>query len=185
MKLSVLLVLLLALMVGCKTTKEITETKSQVSEVVQNDLKQTVDSVSTFKASGSVLQTVLENDSLVYEEKVVELSAPDSTGKQYPEKVTTRKATAGRQTKKQTTSGGDTTSTAEVKKTTSDNSLAQTDTDTKQKIKTKKDSRAIGLAIALGVGILAGLFIIGYIERDSLFKWLSGAIGWIRKFISI
>jgi cobalamin biosynthesis Mg chelatase CobN len=185
MKVSALLVLLMVLMVGCKTTKEMTETKSQVSETVKTEIKTSVDSASTVKASASILETVLQKDSLVVEETVVELSAPDSTGKQYPERITTRKAVAGKQTQKQVVAASDSARSVTVNKTTTDNSLAQTDTDTKQKVKKKKDSRAIGLAIALGVGLLAGLFIVGYFERDSLFKWLSGAIGWIRKFISI
>lgn len=183
-KIKLLLLILIAL-VGCKTTKEITETRSRVSETILNDLKVSIDSTSTVKASASILETVLENDSFVVVETVVELSAPDSSGKQHPEKITTRKAVSGRQTQKQTTVERDTISTAEVNKTITDKSRDQTDADADTKVKSKKDSRAIGLAIALSVGLLAGLLIIAYVERDSLRKWFSDVIGWAKKTIGI
>jgi len=171
-------VVLLALFAGCKTTKEITETKSKVSETVQNDLKTTVHSSYSMEASASMLETILENDSLVIEETVVEFSAPDSSGKQHPEKITTRKAISGKQTQKQSTASAVSDLVSQTKKTADDNSLKHTDSEAHEAVKKKQVWRTSGFWISFFTVVLS-------LNSGSIISGLRWVFVRVRKLLSI
>lgn len=149
------MLVLLALFAGCKTTKEVTETKNTVSETVKKELKTSVDNASIMKTSASVIETILENDSLVIEETVVEFSTPDSSGKQHPEKITTRKALSGKQTQKQSTASAISDLASQTKKTADDNLSKHTDSEAHEAVKKKQVWRTSGFWVSFFAVVLS------------------------------
>ena len=148
MKAKLIIVLLLALLSGCKTTKQTVTTQGKVYEHLKNDIQSTSERSVVVKANDSVIETLLENDNQVIEETVIELSVPDSTGKQHPERVTTRKTVAGKQIQKQMVAEGETDTAVSVRKTEDDNSVRQTDTSMSEQVKTKQVWRSPGFWIS-------------------------------------
>lgn len=180
-----LLIALIAVFVlgSCKTTREYTETKSQVVESVQNDLTTTEDSSSTVRESAAVVETTTVQDSRVIEETVVELSEPDSSGAQFPVKITTRKEVGGRQTQKRTEAASDSTAVTETTKTTTDNGSKQTTTevDTSSKVVTKRTP------IRLPVAIVVVLLVIPVLRyfRKPISMAFKQAFNWIKNCLKL
>lgn len=92
----ILMIILLPLMWGCKSTKTATKTAIRTNDVVNVDTKTAVNSeqraVSNTQIAdkGTVIETTDETTT------TTQFSAPDSTGKQYPMSVTTTNKTTRR-----------------------------------------------------------------------------------------
>jgi len=163
---------------GCKTTKEITSTESQVVETVQNDIDTKVDSSATVTKSDSVVETVSANENRVIEETIVELSQPDTSGVQYATKITTRKEVIGTQTETKTEAVSDSTAVSATVKTETDNTSKQTTTtiDTSTKVITKRNR--IWRPIIVGLVLVAIPVVLKF--RKPISTLFKPAFNWIK-----
>jgi len=143
---------------GCKTTREYGKTKSQVVETVENDIQSKADNSIAESTTDSVSENETAEEIRVIEETIVELSKPDTSGVQYPVKITTRTETAGKQKNRnagKVSTSNTTTASTEI---TSDNSKSQVtnNTDKNTKVVTKQRRNWVPVLIVLAlIGLLA------------------------------
>lgn len=182
MKANLILFLLLIVAVGCKTTREYTSMKTQVSESVQNNIRKATDSFDKVDVKSNRNEQSIDRDSLVFNETVVELSKPDSTGSQYPVRVTYREATQVKQTEKQSTAVRDSAAITASSEQLSDNSAVQTDTTIDEET-TKKTKSTTWFPMLIWLIPIVMVFFV--LMRFGAFTKLGGAIVRLVRFISI
>ncbi len=165
-------VIICLLLFSCKNTKQIVKSNTEVKTSTETSITKVDETKTDTKVISAVAENVTETDNTVIEEKVTELSKPDSTGKQYPEKITERVISTGK--KKQTETKGNAqvdqkteNKVTESEKKSEDKAL---NNETDVKIVEKKQSWKVILPIVLGL-IIAGFVV---------YK-LKG--GWIKKLI--
>ncbi len=167
----VIMFLFVVFVFGCKTTKQTALVHTSRSEFVKNNLKTKLNDSASVITSLNVSELISRIDSLVVEETIIEYSEPDSTGKQYPERVTTRKATSGKQINRQISTSRDSSYSASRSEVKSDNMETEVNIDENSEIKTKTGSRKWPY---LGFILLPGVFYL--LKRYGAFSWLRGVI---------
>ncbi len=182
MKASLFLLLLLIVAVGCKTTKEFTSSKTQVSELLKNDIRSSKGSTSDIDVKRVNTDLLKESDSLVYSETIVELSKPDSTGSQHPTRVIHREASQVKKTENQSTASADSIAATASSEQLNDNTTKQTNTDTEEESAKKTKSTPLFPLWVWLIPIGAALF---FLKRFGAFTWLGGVIVRAVRFISI
>lgn len=109
MKTSLYIAVLLMAIASCKTTKRHTNVKLDERVTVTSNKEVQADSSSTTSINEVVEMWLEEKDSVVMHETVVELSQPDTAGKQYPVKVTQREVSKVSENKSRTHNARDST----------------------------------------------------------------------------
>lgn len=163
-------VFLLISLSGCKSVKETVDVQSTIQTIQNNDVEITTDSVSHIEVN-NVLEDQSElNDSLVVNEVTVVLSKPDSTGKQYPERITYKETTKVNNTKNDIRQLKDSVQSTAFTQMLTDRtdfkSGVSVAIDTKTKV--KKPKPFMWLVILLGVGVLVLAYLI--LKRFGLIK---------------
>lgn len=109
MKTSLYIAVLLLAIAGCKTTKQHTHVKLDERVTVTANKEVQADSSSTTSVQEVVEMWLEEKDSVMVHETVVELSKPDTAGKQYPVKVIHREVSKVSENKSRTHNARDST----------------------------------------------------------------------------
>lgn len=91
--------LMIVFIVSCHNTKEIVKTETSVKTEADISQSKKEESKSDIKLFLDLTEKTNEADSTVVQETIFELSKPDSTGKQYAEKVTTKTTITGKSKK--------------------------------------------------------------------------------------
>lgn len=92
----IIFILLISLLFSCRSTREITKTETVVKTETETETIAATEVKTETATTASVAVTVTETGNTITEETIVELSKPDSTGRQHAEKVITRKTTSGK-----------------------------------------------------------------------------------------
>lgn len=177
-----ILVICLVLLSGCKTTRKIETTRTQSSEVVKNNIQTKEDSSLQVHVVTNRIDSLIHLDSLSVKETVVELSKPDSSGLQYPVKVTYREASHVQQTNNKAKAIKDSTSTINKSTTRNDHTIKQAQTSTDSKVKTKTAHHRWYWIFVVAILVAIALFIL------KRYGFLTKAIGYVQrllKFLSI
>lgn len=132
-----ILLVSLVILSGCKTTRKVESTKTQSAEVLKNNIQSTADSSASIHVVTNRVDSLMHIDSLSIKETVVELSKPDSSGLQYPVKVTYREASHIKQTKSKAKATKDSTSTVNKSSSNNDHTVKQSQSSNDSKVKTK------------------------------------------------
>lgn len=153
-KVRFLLIMLMILMCsGCGSVKN--SSNRSVSKDVKKDISTIVQSVG--EKTNNALE-VIKTD-IVIEEEIMELSKPDSVGKQYPTKITKRKKHSNKQSNKQT----DNKSVLQQNNSSVDKSKIKTKTKANDKQETTESKQILYVGIA--VGSLAILLLLLWLIR--------------------
>lgn len=155
---------------GCKTVKETVQIQEETVTNQNNDLQVKSDSVKQVEVYTELEDKTETNDSLVVNEVTVVLSKPDSTGQQYPERITYRESTRVNNTKVNSNRIRDSTAVESACNTIIDKS--ETHTENKLEVKTdKKVSKPkilMWVLIVLAIGILVLAYFV--LKRFKLIK---------------
>jgi predicted RND superfamily exporter protein len=81
---------------SCRTTKETINSKTDINTETALIQSKTEELKTASVKVSDIVENVTEIDSSVIEQTTIQLSKPDSTGKQYVEKITTTTTTAGK-----------------------------------------------------------------------------------------
>ncbi|GEM_PF-1545312 len=147
---------------GCKTVKETVQIQSDTESIQNNDVQIATDSVSQVKVNNVLEDKTELSDSLVVNEMTVVLSKPDSTGKQYPERITYKETTKVNNTKKDVRQFKDSLKSTDFKQLHTDqtDSKSSTSVAIDSKTKVKKPKTFMWLLLLLGVGMLIFAYLI-------------------------
>lgn len=155
-------VFLLASLAGCKTVKETVQVQTDTEAIQNNDVQITTDSVSQVEVNNALEDKTELSDSLVVNEVTVVLSKPDSTGQQYPERITYKETTKVNSTKKNVKQLRDSVISTGYNQVYTDKtdskSGASVTIDSKTKV--KKPKAFMWLLLLLGVGVLVFAYFI-------------------------
>ena len=153
------ILLICFLIFSCKNTKEIVKSNTEVKSSTETNIAKVEETKSDTKTVSAVAENVTETDNSIIEETVTELSKPDSTGKQYPQKITERVISTGKKKQTETKGNAQTDQKTENKVTEAgtktENKVLNNETDIKL-VKKKQSWKVIAL-------IVFGLTIIGFI----------------------
>lgn len=165
------ILLICFLIFSCKT-KEIIKSNTEVKSSTETNVSKVEETKLDTKSVSAIAQNVTETDNTVIQETVTELSKPDTLGKQYPEKVTQRTITSGKN--KQTKTNGNAQTEQKI-----DNKVTEAGSKTEDKvlnnetdIKVVKKNQSWKM-IAL---IVLGLAIIGFIVYKLKWNWIKKVI---------
>jgi predicted histidine transporter YuiF (NhaC family) len=84
---------------SCRTTRETVQTATSIQTETQVTATKTEEVKTASQIVSATVEKVTDIDSSVVEQTIIEYSKPDSTGKQYVEKVTTTTTNAGKSRK--------------------------------------------------------------------------------------
>lgn len=104
MKKLLIALMLLIVVAACNSTKKLVKNNYHENTAVTVETTQNSQTQSDSKIITSLEQKIVENDSVVVNETIVELSKPDSTGVQHAERITTRIITSGKNKQLETVS---------------------------------------------------------------------------------
>jgi hypothetical protein len=124
---TIMFLLICLLCFSCRNTKEIIKNNTEEKTSLEQVTTRIQDATADTKTVKAIEESISETDSTVIEETVVELSKPDSTGQQHPEKITTRVILTGRN--KQTKTG-----TKEEIDNITENKVVETETKNEQQV---------------------------------------------------
>lgn len=164
------------LVFSCKT-KEIIKSNTEVKTSTETNISKVEETKSDTKTVSAVAENVTETDNSIIQETVTELSKPDSTGKQYPEKITERVISTGK--KKQTETKGN----AQVDQNT-ENKVTEAGTKTEDKVLNNETDIKIvkkNQSWKVIASIVFGLTIIGFIVYKLKGDWIKKAITNLRR----
>lgn len=91
-----IILILAVLVLSCRNTKEIVKSNTEVKTATETDISKSQSTNTDKKVISVVSEKTTEDEFIVTEETITELSKPDSTGKQHPIKVTKRTTTSGK-----------------------------------------------------------------------------------------
>lgn len=158
----------LLLLFGCNTTKKLVKTNAnnQVETTVKTEQK--TDLKADVKVVSQATETILENDSVIVTETEIQLSKPDSTGKQHAEKVINRTIASGKKKQTETKTNNET-----VVETAQSNAI-KSDVTQKQHENISVDSKIVVKRfpwiklVLIAVAVVAGFVLyrkFGYLIR--------------------
>lgn len=163
------IILIMAVFVlSCRNTKDIVKSNTEVKTETKSDNTASKVEKTTTNTLSNVSENTTEDEYVVTEETITELSKPDSTGNQHPEKITKRTTTSGKnkETKVAENTEINQATNNEITETEkkSENSTLSNETD----IKTVKKSQSWKITAL----IILALSIVGFI----IYKWKGTAI---------
>ncbi len=159
---AVAMLMAMLLMTGCKTVKETVQVNTDTEDIQNNDVQIATDSVSQVQVNSALEDKTELSDSLIVNEVTVVLSKPDSTGKQYPERITYKETTKVNNTKKDVKQLKDSVLTTDFNQLLTDktDSKSVTSVAIDSKTKVKKPKAFMWLLLLLGVGVLIFAYLI-------------------------
>lgn len=161
--------IIVLLIAGCSSTKRITDTETNVNTVAENREDIISKTNSEVAATVTTIEKIVESDSVIVTETIVELSKPDSTGKQYNERIINRVTEKGY--KKQS----DKANKSETIKAEFTNQLKTDKTTVKQDLNSETHSKTVIKAFAWWkLIVLAFVCVLGFMAykyRKFLFRF--------------
>ncbi|MCT4590521.1 MAG: hypothetical protein N4A71_22025 [Carboxylicivirga sp.] len=159
---AVAMLVAMLVMTGCKTVKETIQVQTDTEAIQNNDVQIATDSVSQVEVNDVLEDKTELSDSLVVNEVTVVLSKPDSTGKQYPKRITYKETTKVNNTKKDVRQLKDSVQSTDFKQLLTDKTDSKSSTlvaiDSKTKI--KKPNPFMWPLLLLSVGVLIFAYLI-------------------------
>ena len=150
---------IVVVLVSCNTTKQVVKTETESNTVADVQRENKADKVVASESVFVINEQVVEVDSALITETVVELSKPDSSGNQYAERVINRVIDKGAKKQRETTASNEFKTEAKATETNNEKTHIKQDlnTETKSKIVVKSFSwLKLGLIIVF-IGIVAVL----------------------------
>lgn len=155
-------------MFSCKNTKQIVKSETEIKTSVEQQATKTEDAKTDIKIGKTIDESIVENDSTVIEETILKLSKPDSTGQQYPESITTRVITSGKNKNTKTETKEDAVKVSENKIVETENikedQVIVNETDTKT-VKKQQSWKIIALIV---LALVAIGFIVYKVKREAI-----------------
>lgn len=145
-------------LIGCKTTKQTTQTYKEVQTSIDSDIETITNSTVDVAINEVAERKSEQTDSTVVNEVTVVLSKPDSTGMQYLEQITYRETTKVKRDKKETNRARDSTSSTNYNQKISEKTDLKSDEQTNSIVKTKSKFRTPKYII----GMMAVILILAY-----------------------
>lgn len=162
-------VIALILFFGCNTTKKVVKTDIETQVETKAKTEHKTDVKTDIKVVSQVNENVFEKDTVLITETVVELSKPDSSGKQYTEKIINRTITSAKQKQTETKTNNET-----VVKAAQSN-VIKADITQKQHENISVDEKTVVKRLSwlklLNVFLICGLFVgLYFVVRKFVFK---------------
>lgn len=151
------ILIICVLLLSCKNTKQVVKSSTTEKTSAETSILVTGETKTDSKAALHIAETITEADSTVTHETVVEYSKPDSTGRQYAQKVTTKTTVTGKSKKAEKTESA---KTGQLQQSNTSiaakqNTQTTTTTEIKQKEKTKTPVPWKIIAALLAVAAIA------------------------------
>lgn len=159
-------------LIGCKTTKQTTQTYKEVQTSIDSDIETITNSTVDVAINEVVERKIEQTDSMVINEIEVVYSKPDSTGMQYPQKITSRETRIVSKDKEETNRARDSTAKEDFSQSRSE----KTDLKSKSSItidqETEKKTKAPALFNYMAITLALGALVLAYfiLKRFKLIK---------------
>lgn len=158
------IIFLLLLFAGCKTTKYNVKETAKTSLELQTDTKEDIKILEETKVSDKITQLVDELTTIVERITTTKLSAPDSTGYQYPTEVTNleREYSKGKTVKSEMNNTTEQTTNINAQKTDNSVLTGKSEVEKVDKTTVKKTTPAwvVVSVVVFGFGLLFLLYLL-------------------------
>lgn len=164
------LLIILVVLAGCKTTKQVEKLDASFVEKVQTTQKTESKTTETEKLEQKSAENVTEKDSTLVEETEVYFAAPDSSGKQTIVKIVERTISSGKLREEIKNTETDQSKNKTNNQVSNSSENKQSDSKLESEIKTTKKNLPMWLLLTLGLLVVA----------DAVF-WRLGGYGWLKR----